>query len=147
MSKLIEGFKRYKAHIKTKSFLYKKGSWEEWITMDNDIIVRAETEKAVLVIEKILKDEEMYSRDAFWIPKSRIISIEKCSNILSKGAEKGLFIKNNIVDTGIYRIVASVTKSEKFPRAGYVVNKIWTKKCSLLPYENISNFEVVYDYY
>jgi len=80
MAHNINGFKEYFCFIKTKSINFRKGNWNEWIIIDNKVKVIAETVKAILIKEKIQSDKETYSINPFWIPKSRIISIEKVNN-------------------------------------------------------------------
>ena len=74
MAHNIERFEEYYCFIKTKKIRFQKGTWVEWISIDNKIKVIAETEKAILIREKNQSDKEDYSVNPFWIPKSRIIT-------------------------------------------------------------------------
>ena len=62
------GFK--KIHIKTKPF-YRRNCG--MISINNDVLLRQETDKAILIRERIQTDKEMYSTTSIWISKSKII--------------------------------------------------------------------------
>lgn len=133
MPKLVEGFKKYKAHIKS-----------EWITIDNDVIITAETEKALLVKEKVLKDEEVYSTQPFWIPKSRLKEIEKYDNTLRTVAERRTVITRKDGRGSVYEIITSVEKSALYPSSGFIVKNIKDNKPSLLSFDRVDEWEINY---
>ena len=59
-----------KIHIKTKPF-YRK--YNGMISIDNDALLVQETDKAILIREKIQIDEEDYSKTPIWISKSILL--------------------------------------------------------------------------
>jgi hypothetical protein len=71
MAHNIEGFEEHNECIKTVTF-YIKGSGQ--VQIDNKVLVIAETEKAILIREKIQFDKEEYSIKPFWLAKSLIVS-------------------------------------------------------------------------
>ena len=74
MAHNIEGFEEYFAFVETKSIYIK---YVGKVEIKNKFKIIAETEKAVLGREKIQYDKEMYSVNPYWIPKSKIIKIER----------------------------------------------------------------------
>ena len=74
MAHNIVGFEEYFAFIETE-VLYKK--YVGQFNIENKCKIIAETEKAVLIREKIQTDKEMYSVNLFWVPKSKIISLKR----------------------------------------------------------------------
>lgn len=74
MAHNIEGFEEYFAFIRTEPIYFK---YVGKVALKNKFKITAETEKAILVREKIQTDKEMYSTNPYWIPKSKLISLTK----------------------------------------------------------------------
>ena len=63
-------------HVITKPFYVK---YAGKVSIDNDVKILQETEKAILISERISKEDTMFSKTTQWIAKSMILKREEIS--------------------------------------------------------------------